>query len=71
MEEKKNLSVAEVARWLNVDERTVYRLVQSGRILGFKVGSQWRFNEEILKDWVADRMTIERLKQEERNFPST
>ncbi len=65
MVEKKNLSVGEVAVWLSVDERTVYRLVQSGRIPGFKVGNQWRFNEDMLKDWVDDRMTIERLKQEE------
>lgn len=65
---KKNLSIEEVAEWLGVDDRTVYRLAQSGSLPGFKVGRQWRFSEDVLRSWVDDRMTIERLKQEERSL---
>ena len=62
---KKNLSIEEVAEWLGVDDRTVYRLAQNGSLPGFKVGRQWRFSEEILKDWIVDQVTVERLKAEE------
>jgi len=69
MSEKTNLSVDEVADWLDVNPRTVYRLVASGGIPGFKVRGQWRFNREMLKEWVVDRVTIERLKVEEDQKP--
>ena len=62
---KKNLSIEEVAEWLGVDARTVYRLAKSGRLPGFKVGRQWRFNEDALKDWIADQTTVEKLKAED------
>ena len=61
---KKNLSIEEVAEWLGVDDRTVYRLAQNGSLPGFKVGRQWRFSEGVLQNWIDDRMTIERFKHE-------
>lgn len=59
-----NLSIGEAARWLGVAPRTVYRLVQGGRLPGFKVGRQWRFNQEMLEAWIEDRVMAERLKAE-------
>ena len=54
---KPNLSVEETARWLGVTPRTVYRLVKRGRLPGFKVGGQWRFNRRMLESWVANQVT--------------
>ena len=64
MTEKSNLSVEEVASWLGVTPRTVYRLAQRGRIPGFKAGGQWRFSRAMLESWVTDRVTVAWLKAE-------
>ncbi len=62
MVEKAYLSVEEVAQRFRITVTTVYRLAQQGRLPGFKVGNQWRFSTEMLEAWVADRVSIERLK---------
>ncbi len=66
MSEQQNLSIREAARWLGVSTRTVYRLVQQGGLPGFRVGGQWRFSQALLEGWVADRVTVERLRAEAR-----
>ena len=35
------MTVKEVADYLRVNQRTVYRLAVDGRIPGFKVGANW------------------------------
>lgn len=62
MIEKGYLSVEEVAKRFGVNPTTVYRLAQRGVLPAFKMGGQWRFSEELLASWVADQVTIERLK---------
>ena len=52
------LTIGDVARRFSVNTTTVYRLVKQGRLPAFKVGNQWRFSEERLKEWVADRERI-------------
>ena len=64
--EKSCLSIGEVAKYLGLTVSTVYRLVKRGTIPGFKVGGQWRFTQDNLEAWIMDRMTIERLKAENR-----
>jgi excisionase family DNA binding protein len=66
MDDKEYLSIGEVAKRLGVNATTVYRLAQRGRLPGFKVGSQWRFSGDQLDLWVADQVTIEWLKAEDR-----
>ena len=66
MNETQYLSVGEVAKKLSVNSTTVYRLAQRGHLPGFKVGSQWRFSGQQLDSWVADQVTIEWLKAEQR-----
>ena len=41
-------TVDAVAAHLDCAEHTVYRLLTSGRLKGFKVGSAWRVTEEAL-----------------------
>ena len=67
MTEKSFLSIEQVAKRFGVNPTTVYRLAQRGVLPGFKIGNQWRFSEEMLESWVADRVTIERLKKEDNN----
>lgn len=65
MAEKPYLTIEGVAQRFGVTSTTVYRLAQRGVLPGFKVGNQWRFSEEMLALWVADQVTIERLKAED------
>ena len=55
---KRYLSVEEVAKRFGVNITTVYRLAQRGKLPAFKVGNQWRFSESRLEEWVADRERI-------------
>lgn len=51
------LTVKEVAEYLSVDEKTVYRLAKRGDLPGFKVAGTWRFKKADIDAW------IERQKQ--------
>jgi excisionase family DNA binding protein len=46
------MTVREVAGYLNVDEKTVYRLAQRGELPGFKVAGTWRFKKRDIEDWI-------------------
>ena len=56
--EKPYLSIQEVAKRFRVNTTTVYRLAKQGRLPAFKVGNQWRFSEDRLKEWIADRERV-------------
>ena len=58
MTDRHYLSIQEVARRFRVNTTTVYRLVKRGRLPAFKVGNQWRFSEERLQQWVADKERV-------------
>jgi excisionase family DNA binding protein len=45
------LTVSELSEYLRVHKAKVYRLVRTGGIPGFKIGSDWRFNKEVIDRW--------------------
>ena len=45
------MTVREVAEYLKVKERTIYRLVARGDIPAFKVGGAWRFRKGGIDKW--------------------
>jgi len=47
------LTVQEVANYLRIDIRTVYRLAKKGDIPCIKIGRQWRFNRDDIKDLLS------------------
>lgn len=49
------MTVKEVATFLNVDEKTIYRLAQKGELPGFKVAGAWRFQRADLQQWIDAR----------------
>jgi excisionase family DNA binding protein len=49
------LTLEEVAEYLQVHPSTVYRLLKSRKIPAFKMGSDWRFNQESVDKWIKDR----------------
>jgi excisionase family DNA binding protein len=55
------LTVREVAAFLSVDEKTIYRLVTKGDIPGFKVLGSWRFQRHDLEQWIQVRKDAARV----------
>ena len=54
--QKTFLTTKEVARYLRVNQYTVYRLVSQKKLPAYKIGSQWRFKRNVLEDWLKRRM---------------
>jgi excisionase family DNA binding protein len=46
------MTVREVAGYLNVNEKTVYRLAQRRELPGFKVAGAWRFQRGDIDAWI-------------------
>ena len=52
MAEDEILTLKEVADYLKLTERTLYRLTQDGTLPGFKVGNSWRFRVRDIEAWI-------------------
>ena len=50
------MTARQVAAYLNVNERTVLKLVSEGALPGVKIGNQWRFRKAMLDTWLDDQM---------------
>ena len=50
------MTVKQLAGYLNLNERTVLRLVTDGALPGVKVGNQWRFRKAMIDTWLDDQM---------------
>ncbi len=46
------MTVRQVAEYLQVTERTVYKLAWAGQLPGFKVGNTWRFMRDDIDRWI-------------------
>jgi len=46
------LTIREVADYLRLAEKTVYRYAPEGKIPGFKVGGAWRFRKSEIDKWI-------------------
>jgi excisionase family DNA binding protein len=44
------MTVRQLADYLNLNERTVFKLVSEGELPGVKIGNQWRFRKAMLDD---------------------
>lgn len=53
--ESEVLTLAEVAAYLKVNEKTIYRMVQAGKIPAFKVAGSWRFKSDELHSWIESK----------------
>ena len=46
------MTIGEVADYLKVTERTIYRLAGAKQIPAFKVGGSWRFSKADIDGWI-------------------
>lgn len=49
------LTLPQVASYLKVTERTIYRLVAAKKIPAFKVGGTWRFSTADIQKWISQQ----------------
>jgi excisionase family DNA binding protein len=54
--EDRLMTIKQLAGYLNLNERTVLRLVTDGALPGVKVGNQWRFRKAMIDTWLDDQM---------------
>jgi excisionase family DNA binding protein len=59
------LTTEEVLDYLQVNIRTVYRLIKAGRIPAVRVGRQWRFRKQDIDTWLESQ----RIKSGRRKPP--
>jgi len=56
MDTNEVMTLAEVAKYLQLAEKTVLRMVKRGEIPAAKVASQWRFMRAVIRDWLITQM---------------
>jgi excisionase family DNA binding protein len=49
------MTTEEVIEYLQVNARTVYRLVKAGKLPAVRVGRQWRFRKRDIDSWLENR----------------
>ena len=49
------LTIKQVADYLKVTERTIYRLAAAKKIPAFKVGGTWRFSLADIDSWIKQQ----------------
>ena len=49
------LMIKDVAEYLKVTERTIYRLAAAKKIPAFKVGGSWRFSKTDIDRWIQQQ----------------
>jgi len=46
------LTSNEIAKMLKVSKKTIYRMIDDGRLRGSKIGKEWRFKKDKLEKWL-------------------
>lgn len=68
MDDSSAMTVREVASYLNVDEKTIYRLAKRGDLPGFKVAGTWRFKKRDIDEWIERQKSAATSPQEQRDI---
>ena len=56
MEEKEIMTVKQVAKYLQMDEHTIYKLARSGQISSVKIAGQRRFKKDVIDKWISKKI---------------
>lgn len=59
-------TVDDLAAYLKLPKRTIYKLAQEGKIPGQKVGRHWRFHRETINAWLTRGTRIRTASVEEK-----
>lgn len=50
--EESIMTIKEIAGYLKINERTVYKLAKEKKIPALKIGGTWRFKKDIVDKWI-------------------
>jgi excisionase family DNA binding protein len=53
------MTIGEVAAYLKVTERAIYRLAAAKKIPAFKVGGSWRISKIDIDAWFKEQSTVD------------
>ena len=56
-EDDEILTIREVAKYLKMNERSIYKLAHQGLIPTVKIASQWRFRKNLIDAWLESQMS--------------
>lgn len=59
------MTASELAEYLRLNEVTIYRLAQDGKLPGLKVGRQWRFKKEVIDDLLRTGVDMDAAESEQ------
>ena len=65
------LTIRQVADYLKVTERTMYRLAAARQIPAFKVGGSWRFSRADIDSWIKQQSMEELETSQEQSGDAT
>lgn len=51
------MTVKDLSEYLRVHPSTVYKLLRRGELPAFRIGTDWRFNAEVIDRWCSERNT--------------
>jgi len=57
--ENEVLTIEEVAEYLRLSKKTVYKLARKGELPAFKAGTHWRLKRPELEEWIRRRTRLE------------
>jgi excisionase family DNA binding protein len=49
------MTVRDLSEYLRVHPSTVYKLLRRGEVPAFRIGTDWRFNAEVIDRWCLQR----------------
>ncbi|MFO7739075.1 MAG: helix-turn-helix domain-containing protein [Desulfatiglandaceae bacterium] len=47
------MTTKEIAKYLKLHEITICKLSKEGKIPGIQIGRVWRFDKEIIDEWIS------------------
>ncbi len=58
------LTIEELADHLKVSKETIYKMAKSKKIPSSKIGNQWRFNKDVIDQWLVNQTDISSARTE-------
>jgi excisionase family DNA binding protein len=59
MTRDKYITVDELSEYLRIHKTTIYRMLKQRKLPAFRIGSDWRFSLETIKQWQLDQIKPE------------
>jgi excisionase family DNA binding protein len=51
------MTVKDLSEYLRLHPSTIYKLLRHGELPAFRIGTDWRFNTEVIDRWCLERNT--------------